>query len=256
MSSIRTERLAAIVVLTIDNEPRRNAFTHDMSRALERELRAAEDDPDVRCVVVTGAGDVAFSSGHDLREMLDDREHASDASANACFVLPAAMRTPCIAAVNGHAYAAGLILSLSCDLRVCVENATFAAPGSRLGLLPIGGQLSRLPRLLPRAIAHEMLVAGRVLASDDALRYGFVNRVVPTGQARDAAIDIARRIAAQSPAVVREVKEGLDVLDRDGREAASAFEWSKARELQTRPDAAEGMTAFLEKREPVFGRAP
>lgn len=252
MPTIRSERTGHVLVLTIDHEARRNAFTHVMSQALEREFRAAEDDPAVRCVVVTGAGDVAFSSGHDLNEMLADREHASDEHVNACFVLPATMRTPTIAAINGYAFAGGLILAVSCDFRVCAENASFAAPGSRLGLLPIGGQISRLPRLLPRAIAHEMLVAGRTLSSAEALAHGFAGRVVPTGQALAAAMELADRIGAQSPAVVREIKTGLGLLDREGEGAAMQFEWSKARELQTQPDATEGMAAFLEKRAPRF----
>lgn len=252
MATIDSERTGPVTVLTISNEARRNAFTNDMSLALERELRTAEADPAVRCVVITGAGDVAFSSGHDLRAMLADREHASNEDANACFVLPATMRTPCIAAVNGFCFAAGLILALSCDLRICAENAVFAAPGSKLGLLPIGGQLSRLPHLLPRAIAHEMLIGARQLTAGEALSYGFVNRVVPAGETRAAAFALAARIGEQSPSVVREIKTALGVLDRDGQAAAERFEWTKARELQTEPDAAEGMSAFLEKRAPRF----
>lgn len=252
MGSIITERIGRITLLTISNEARRNAFTHAMAEALGRHLRTAEADPAVGCVVITGAGDTAFSSGHDLREMIADRENASDEERNACFVLPATLRTPCIAAINGYAFAAGFMLALSCDLRVCAENALFAAPGSHLGLLPIGGQLSRLPRLLPRAIAHEMLIGSRQLRADEAATFGFVNQVVGVGAARDAALRLASRIVEQSPAVVREVKAGLGILDVEGQQAATAFEWDMARKLQGLPDATEGMAAFLEKRPPRF----
>lgn len=252
MATIIKEQIGKIVLLTISNEARRNAFTHDMAMSLDLHLRQAEEDSDVRCIVITGAGDVAFSSGHDLREMLADRESASDETLNACFVRPATMRTPCIAAINGYAFAAGFILASSCDLRVCSENATFAAPGSRLGLLPVGGQLSRVPRLLPRAIAHEMLIAERQLTARDAVTFGFASQVVAIGKARDAALQIASKIVEQSPAVVREIKTALNILERNGEQQATDFEWSMARVLQSQPDATEGMAAFLEKRTPQF----
>ena len=130
-----------VLVLTLANEAKRNALSQAMSIEFGERLEAAERDPKVKCVVITGKGDVAFSSGHDLKEVLADREHASDPNLNAPFVMPQSMTTPTIAAVNGYAFAGGFILALSCDLRVCAENAAFAAPGARIGLLPIGGQL-------------------------------------------------------------------------------------------------------------------
>jgi enoyl-CoA hydratase/carnithine racemase len=223
-----------------------------MTRALGTHLEAAERDPMVKCVVITGAGDVAFSSGHDLKEMLAEREHASDPQLNDPFMLPERMHTPTIAAVNGYALAAGFILALNCDFRVCAGNARFAAPGARIGLLPIGGQLSRLPTLMPRAIAHELLVTCRDMHAEEAQRLGFASQVVEPGGALRAALAMADQITCQSAGVVREVKVGLELALSAGAAAARAHEWRMSAELQRAPDAAEGIRAFLEKRAPRF----
>ncbi len=252
MAKIESDHEDGILRLTIANEAKRNAFTHMMTADFARLLEAAEDDRAIKCVVITGAGDVAFSSGHDLKQMLAEPEHASDEKLNDAFVLPQRMTTPTIAAVNGYAFAAGLILALSCDLRICAENASFAAPGARIGLLPIGGQISRLPTLLPRAIAHELMITCREMHADEAYRLGFVNRLVGRGRAPEEAGKMAQTIVRNSAAVIREVKKGLEVLAHMGADAATSFEWATGRRLQSSSDAAEGMKAFLEKRSPNF----
>jgi enoyl-CoA hydratase/carnithine racemase len=252
MPSIQHALHGNTVVLTIDNPSKRNAFTHEMTRALGAHLEATERDPAVKCVVITGSGDVAFSSGHDLKEMLTQREHASDPQLNEPFMMPERMRTPTIAAINGYALAAGFILALNCDFRVCAVNARFAAPGARIGLLPIGGQLSRLPALMPRAIAHELLVTCREMDADEALRLGFANRVVEQDRALHAALEMADQITCHAAGVVREVKAGLEIALRAGTDAARDHEWRMSAELQRAPDAVEGIRAFLEKRTPSF----
>ncbi len=131
-------------VLTIANEAKRNAFGGDMATLLYRLLAEADADPTVRAIVVTGAGTTSFSSGHDLAEVLENPETAGDPVANAAFTLPPLLGTPVIGAVNGNAYAAGFILALNCDLRIAGSNARFCAVGARIGLVPVGGQLSRL----------------------------------------------------------------------------------------------------------------
>jgi enoyl-CoA hydratase/carnithine racemase len=252
MAAIEPDRDGPVLTLTIANEAKRNAFTHAMTRALGERLQEAETDRSVRCVIITGAGDVAFSSGHDLREMLADRDGASDPKANDPFIAPARMTTPTIAAVNGYAFAAGFILALNCDLRVCSQNASFAAPGAHIGLLPVAGQISRLPSLMPRAIAHEMLVTCREMKAQEAHRLGFVSQVVPAGQSLQAAKTLAGQIIANSHDVIAAIKTGLEILHERGAKAAAEFEWQDSRRLQAGPHAEEGMRAFLEKRQPNF----
>ncbi|MCY0149630.1 enoyl-CoA hydratase/isomerase family protein [Hoeflea sp. G2-23] len=252
MASIRADSQENILVLTIDNQPSRNAFTHAMTAKLGECLHQAENDPKTRCVVITGAGDRAFSSGHDLNEMLADRDNASDATLNAPFLQPRTMRTPTIVAINGHAHAAGFILSLACDIRVCEEHADFAAPGARIGLLPIGGQISWLPHIIPLGAAYEILATGRRVGAEEALRLGLVNHVVPSGAGVEKAMEIASAIAANSSNVIASIKVGLGILMRQGTDEAERFEWSEGRRLQSEPDAEEGMRAFLDKRSPNF----
>lgn len=252
MAHISSTQEDGVIVLTISNEPKRNAFTHEMTLDLERQLLAADRNPSIRCIVITGAGDTAFSSGHDLRQMLADREHASDPQLNAPFLLPASLATPTIAAVNGYAYAAGFILAISCDLRVCAANASFSAPGAHIGLLPIGGQLSRLPLLMPRGIAHEMLITGRVMSADEAFRLGFANHLAARSEALTRALEIAAAIAGNSAGVIKAIKSGLQTLAYRGVDAAASYEWEIGRQLQSHADAAEGINAFLEKRTPNF----
>jgi enoyl-CoA hydratase len=144
---------------------------------------------------------------------------------------------------------------MSCDLRVAAANASFCAPGARIGLLPIGGQLSRLFHLMPYGRALEMLVTSRPVAAQEAHEAGFVNRLVPPGQALPVALNMAEAIAANSPAVVQAIIRGMDVALRNGADAGESYEWETGTELSRGPDAAEGVKAFLEKRAPNFADA-
>ncbi len=252
MADIQSRRDGDILILTIDNEAKRNAFTHEMTFRLGELLDRAEADRSVRCVILTGAGDRAFSSGHDLNALLTDREHAADEKLNTPFFKPRLMSTPTIAAVNGAAHAGGFILALSCDMRICAPHADFCAPGARIGLLPIGGQLSWLPALVPFGVAYDILATARRVPADEAARYGFVNRIAEPGRVMDAALETARLIIANSFDVVSSIKRGLVTFARDGADAARRFEAEEGQRLQIGPDADEGMKAFLEKRSPRF----
>ena len=252
VAQVVSEDVGAVRVLTLDNEAKRNAFSGSMADDLLRLLQEADGTPEVRCVVVTGTGDKAFSSGHDLTEVLEDGESAVGPDANRAFIHPAKMAKPVIAAVNGPAYAGGFILALSCDLRVASRNATFCVAGVRIGLLPIGGQLSRLGRVMPHARALEMALTAAPMTAAEAHGLGFVNRLVAEREALPAALALAEAIAANSPAVVRAAKKGFDVSLRDGAAAGEAYEWETGPALAGHADAEEGVRAFLEKRRPRF----
>ncbi|MVW70505.1 enoyl-CoA hydratase/isomerase family protein [Bordetella sp. 15P40C-2] len=241
----------AVRILTIANERIHNAFGEGMAQALLDEFDAADADPAIRAVVVTGAGWAAFSTGHDLREIESGAYLETDLGEKP-FLRPLSMSKPVIAAVNGYCYAAAFILALSCDIRVASENAEFGSPGARLGMLPEGGQLSRLATLLPRPAALEMMITAAPLTAQDAYRLGFVSRVVPKGQALDAALKMAYQIAANAPAVVTAIKKGLQASDPTDYDAALEYEHREARRLEKRADAKEGVRAFFEKRAPNF----
>jgi enoyl-CoA hydratase len=251
MAEVRATTLDAIRILTISNERKRNAFEGPMSGDLLSQFEIADADPAIRAVVVTGAGDIAFSSGHDLNDLPTGAE-AGAGTDEGPVLKPMSMKKPVIAAINGHCYAAALMLAMSCDLRVASENATFGSPGARLGMLPEGGQLGRLPLLMGRSTALELMLTGAPLSAAEAFRCGFVSRLVSQGQALEAALSLARLIAANAPAVVSAIKQGVLLAEASGLSGAEQYEQRTARALEKEADAVEGVKAFLEKRKPVF----
>jgi enoyl-CoA hydratase len=212
-------------------------------------LVEADRDDAVRVVVITGAGDIAFCSGHDLTEVgrPDIKFMKPDPMGH-----PDLMRKPVIAAVNGHCHAAGLMMALCCDLRIASENAVFGQPGARLGQLPMGGQIWRLSQALPRVRAMEMMLTAEYLTAKEAFEWGMVNRLVPQGQTRAAAVELADRIAKNSPAGVQAIKAGLKVFDREGIDAFKKYEVDTMNALMQSADRIEGSKAFVEKRQPKF----
>lgn len=251
MPEIQAATEDRIRILTISNEPKRNAMEGTMPADLLRQFDAADADPAIRVVVVTGSGDVSFSSGHDLQDIASGA-HARSGLGETPVRRPLSMKKPVIAAVNGHCYAAALILAMSCDLRVVSENASFGSPGVRLGMLPEGGQIGRLPMLMSRAAALELMLTGAPLKAQDAFTAGFACRLVPVGQALPEALALAAEIAKNSPAVVSAVKRGVLFGEEHGVAQAERFEYENARLLETQPDAIEGVEAFFHKRQPVF----
>jgi enoyl-CoA hydratase len=251
MPQIRVTTQDNIRILTLSNESKRNALEGSMSQDLLNHFDAADSDQSIRVVVVTGEGDIAFSSGHNLKE-ISSGAYAQSGLGEAPMLRPLSMKKPVIAAVNGHCYAAALILAMSCDLRVASENAAFGSPGARLGMLPEGGQIGRLPMLMSRSAALEMMLTAAPLSAANAFRSGFVSRLVPSGQALVAALELAAAIAVNAPAVVSAVKRGVLVGETGGVAEAESFEQENARILEVQQDAREGVEAFFQKRAPVF----
>ncbi len=252
MPGIETRTEDAVRVLTISNEKKRNAFTHEMQADLLSCLNDADEDLQIRAVVITGAGQIAFSSGHDIGS-LEASSTPDDAHDLKAYLKPLEMGVPVIAAVNGHCFGAGLILALSCDLRIGSENASFGSPGARLGMLPEGGQIIRLPLLMSRGRAMEFMLSAKPLSAREAHHSGLINRVVPQGDVLKEALCLARDIASNSPRAVAAIKRGVLLSEHEGHQAALAYEVQIAKELMHGPDAQEGIQSFLENREPDFG---
>jgi len=243
-------------LLSIDNEAKCNAFSGDMAPTLRRLLVAADDDPAVRCIVITGTGTQAFSSGHDLHEVLEHPETAGDRAANEAFTTAPELGTPVIAAVNGAAYAAGFILALNCDVRIAGDNAQFCAVGARIGLVPVGGQLSRLLSVVSYPVAFTMLATAEPIDAEEALRVQFVTQVCDRSETVDRALGLAQVISTASPAVIRAIKTGLRATLRDGLHTGMAAESALARVIRSLPDGDEGVRSFLQKRPAQYPDAP
>lgn len=247
MGSIINEQIGHVMLVTIANERKRNAVDRAMEHRFLEVLKVCDDSDDIRVVVITGAGDVAFCSGHDLTEIDMPAPEGPDPCA-----YPAQMKKPVIAAVNGHCHAAGLLLALSCDMRVASENAVFGQPGARLGMLPIGRQIMNLPRVIPPVCALEMMMTAEPMSAPGAFSLGFLNRLVPVGKALEEGLELAARVAANSPATVQAIKEGQRVFHSGGTAAFDTFEKEMSARLMNGPDALEGTLAFREKRSPRF----
>lgn len=256
MTSIDVSSDGPVRILRINNPKLRNAFSGTMGADLDSELESADLDPSVRAIVVTGEGTLAFSSGHDLQEVLAKPETASDPVANAGFTRPSRITKPVIGAVNGVAYAAGFILALNCDLRIAGTNAQFCAVGAKIGLVPVGGQLSRMLNMMTYPWAFKMLSTAAPIRADVAMQSGFVSEVCEPEHTVEAAVELGRQISSVSPAVVQAIKTGLSTTLSRGQQAGLAAEVDLAARVQELPDGEEGVQSFLERRPADYPDAP
>ncbi len=252
---IRAEIPASGVgLITIDRPEKRNALTARMIEAFEAAFDAFASDPAIRAIVLTGAGDKAFSSGHDLKDLDDDDlSPLYDEAHMQVFMRPAQTDKPVIAAVNGAALAGGFCLVIHSDLRLAAPSAWFAIPAASLGIVPIAGQSARLPHLLPPAVVSEMVMAGARLGAARAEALGFVNKVVPAETLVAEAVALAARIAAASAVSVAGYKRILATTLFGGVAEADALEYALAREAGEGTDVREGLAAFRARRPPRFG---
>jgi enoyl-CoA hydratase/carnithine racemase len=245
---IRFEQDGRVGVLTLDRPAKLNAATRSMSTELLDLIPRIDDDPSVRAVVVTGAGDRAFSVGSDVGELdaYDGPWHFRNRR-DYCDALRG-LRTPVIAAVNGYAYGGGLELALSCDIRLAASTASFAAAEIKLGWIGGGGVTALLAASVAASDVAMMLLTGDPIDAAEALRIGLVSRVLPGDELLPAATELAHRIAERPPIAAQAAKANLRAALSMGLEPAIQYE----RELQavalgTR-DAAEGRAAFAERR--------
>ncbi|WP_024795621.1 enoyl-CoA hydratase-related protein [Tomitella biformata] len=251
------ERVGNVMVITINRPDARNAVNSEVSAAVGSALEEASADPEVRAIVITGAGDKSFCAGADLKAI--GRGESTYAPGHhewgfAGFVKHYTDK-PTIAAVNGAALGGGTELVLAADLIVAAENATFGLPEVKRGLLAGAGGVFRLTAQISQRLAMEMIFTGEPISAARALEVGLVNQVVPEGKSVKAAIDLAQRIAVNAPLSVQASKriaygiEGGLRAGEAGKWAQTAAEWDG---LMHTEDAKEGPRAFAEKREAVW----
>ncbi len=253
--TLRLDREGAVALLTID----RRAVLNALSRATIDELRRAmlelKRDDTVRAIVVTGAGEKAFAAGADIQEL--ERLSAAEAETYALegqhvFELIEHLGKPVVAAVNGFALGGGCELAMACTLRVAADTARFGQPEVKLGVTPGFAGTQRLPRLIGRGRALDLLLTGRMVDATEALAIGLVNRVVPAAALVDEAKKLAASLAALAPFAVRAI---IEAVHRGGEMAfpeAAFLEASLFGLCFSTSDMREGTRAFLEKRPANF----
>jgi enoyl-CoA hydratase len=251
--AIAYEAADGVATITLNRPDVHNAMNETMRRELTGVFERLATDDAVRVVVVTGAGERAFSAGADIREFVAPQAPVQFRDSRRRVDFRQAMDRcpqPILAAVNGFALGGGLELALACDIRVAAATATLGLTEINLAIIPGGGGTQRLPRLLGRGKALELILTGARIPADEALRIGLVERVVPAGEALAATRELARTIAAKAPVALRYAKEavvkGLELPLADGLR----LEGDLSTLLRTTEDRLEGARAFLEKRPP------
>ncbi|HXG59973.1 MAG TPA: enoyl-CoA hydratase-related protein [Planctomycetota bacterium] len=255
MSVVRIEERDGIATITVHRPEKLNALTEEVLDALRAAFERCRDEASVRAAILTGAGDRAFIAGADLGELgrLDPAGARRNAlKGQALTLLIENLGKPVVAAINGFALGGGCEIALACTFRVAAEGARLGQPEVKLGIICGYGGSQRLPRLVGRGPALEMLLTGEPVEAAQALRMGLVHRVVPREQLLEESRALLAKVLAAGPLAVRAtleaVRRGMELpLEEALRVEADLF----ARCFETR-DMREGVSAFLEKRPPKF----
>ena len=242
--TLRLEVHGPLAVIRLARPQQGNPIDAAFLRELDEAACAVSDNKELRVAILTADGDV-FSSGWEVAEL----EAGRSGDAFGCLE---AMRQPVVCALNGDAISAGLELALACDVRVAAEGATFALPETGQGLLPMAGGTQRLPRLIGRGEALRLILLGEPIDADEALRIGLVSAVAPGDKLFAKAEALALRIAERGPIAVAYAKEAVRRGLDQPLDEALRYETDLTIILQTTDDRAEGVRAFVEKREPKF----
>jgi len=242
---VTTERRGHVFVVSMRREHKRNAVDRALAEGLSAALDQLDDDPDLWVGVLTGTPTV-FSAGSDLKSLGDNvTERGGEYG-----IIRRARTTPLIAAVEGPALGGGLEIAFSCDLIVAADDATFGLPEVKRGLVPTSAGLFRSLQALPRSLAKELVLTGRDVDAAWLERAGLINRVVASGEALAAALELADDIAANGPVAVQAALAAMERIIRELDERGWEATDEARRRVEESDDAKEGIAAFFERRPP------
>jgi enoyl-CoA hydratase/carnithine racemase len=252
--SVRAEREGAVLRVTIDRPEQRNALNVEVLRGLVAAFAGA-DDPEVRVVVLTGAGDRAFCAGADLAGVAADasavEQHEHRGMLRELFAATARLRVPLVGRVNGHALAGGLGVALACDLLVASDRAQFGTPEVRVGLWPYVISALLTDHLGPKR-ALELMMTGRRMSAAEAERWGLVNRVVADDELDGAVDELVAELIAGAPLALTLGRRSFHEARQMHPDAAMAYLHGMLDLTVGTEDVVEGVTAFFERREPTW----
>ena len=249
------ERDGAVAILTFNRPKVLNALNTQTLTELSSALAAFKDDGEVRAIVLTGAGEKSFIAGADINELavqtpIEGKEHAR--RGQPIFDAIENLGKPVIAAVNGFALGGGCELAMACTIRIAADTARFGQPEINLGIIPGYAGSQRLPRLVGKGIALEILLTGDMISASRAFEIGLVNRVVPAAELMAEAKKLAQALASKAPIatryIIEAVNQGLDAPLTVGQYVETALFGA----IASSADMKEGTKAFLEKRKPVW----
>jgi enoyl-CoA hydratase len=253
--SIILERRESVAIVTLNRPEKLNALARETIAALSAAFKSFENDAELRAVILTGAGDRAFSAGTDLSELIhvpaDEARTVADLGQQLCNQIEQS-QVPVIAAINGIAAGGGCELALACHLRIATPNARFSLPETKLGIIPGYGGTQRLTRELGRARALELILTSGIINGEDALRLGLINRLVPASELLATAEALAQEIAQLAPLAIRACLKAVVGGSELPLAEGLALEAKLFASLFATEDMREGTRAFLEKRKPVF----
>lgn len=251
MDFIKYEVEDKIAVITISREKALNALNSQVLEELDQTLDSIDTNA-VRCVILTGAGEKSFVAGADIGEMSTLTKAEGEAfgkKGNDVFLKLEKLPIPTIAAVNGFALGGGCEISMSCDIRICSDNAMFGQPEVGLGITPGFGGTQRLARVVPVGMAKQLIYTARNIKADEALRIGLVNAVYPQAELMDQAKKMANTIAANAPIAVRNCKKAINEGIQMGIDDAVALEEKLFGDCFETEDQKAGMGNFLAPKE-------
>jgi enoyl-CoA hydratase len=253
MKNVKYEVRDRIAWVVIDRPEVRNAIDLQTVNELHAVITEIQTSEDAAVVVLSGSGDKVFVSGADIRDIRSRNKLDALKGINSrLFKAVEDCEKPVIAAVNGLALGGGCELALSCDIRICSENAKFGLPEASLGIIPGAGGMYRMSRVVGLGITKELILTGEAIDAQRALQVGLVSRVVPQNDLSKTAEQIAQKILSRGPLAIRLAKRSLNLITQMSTEGAMALESFAQGILFESEDKEEGTSAFLEKRAPKF----
>ena len=256
-NALQVTRNGSVLEIVLDR-PKANAIDASTSFKMGEAFLQFRDDPTLRVAIITGAGERFFSAGWDLKSAAEGEAPDADFGPGGFAGLTEIFNLdkPVIAAVNGYAFGGGFELALAADMIICSENASFALPEVKLGIVPDSGGILRLPKILPPAIVNELVMTGRRMDAQEALRWGIINRVVSPETLMESARELAAQLVSSAPLAVAALKE---IVRTTGElTVEEGYRLMRSGALKHYPavlhseDALEGPQAFAEKREPQW----
>jgi enoyl-CoA hydratase len=251
--NILYDRINSLALITINRAHKHNAISLDTVEELNAAVDVSAQDPDVKVLAITGAGGKSFASGSDLNEVLNrDLKKALDPIIQGLTLKLERTPKPTIAAIDGICMGGGLEVALGCDLRIATPKSKFATPEGKLGIIPGGGATARLPRIVGRGWGMEMLLMGEPINSERALQIGLITRIVEPSDLKAEVCRMSEHLSKFAPFVPRTMKAMVHSgMDSSLSGALMLEKYAQAALVQT-DDKQEGISAFLEKRDPLF----